>query len=220
MALMLTVVIPKISVIIIESGQKIPIYTQFVIWISDFLVDFGLFFLIIIIVAIIALFRFAKTAAGKVFFSRVRIDTPYLGDLYRKLYLSRISDNLNTMLASGIPMVKALELTANVVDNVTYEEIVIKSLEAVKAGSSLSEAMGRYPEIPGILVQMMRVGEETGELGNILKTLARFYQREVMIAVDTLVDLIEPVMIVMLGLGVGFLLASVLVPIYNISSSI
>jgi type IV pilus assembly protein PilC len=75
-------------------------------------------------------------------------------------------------------------------------------------------------EIPGIMVQMVKVGEETGDLGGILKTLAKFYQREVMQAVDTLVDLIEPVMIVMLGLGVGFLLASVLIPIYNVSSSI
>ena len=95
-----------------------------------------------------------------------------------------------------------------------------QTLESVKSGSALSDAIGKYPEIPGILVQMIRVGEETGELGNILKTLSRFYQREVMNAVDTLVDLIEPVMIVLLGLGVGFLLASVLIPIYNISSGI
>ncbi len=220
MALMLTVVIPKISVIITDSGQKVPIYTQFVIGLSNFLVDFGWFFLVAIVVAGFSIVKFAQTPNGKVFFSRMRIDTPYVGDLYRKLYLSRIADNLNTMLGSGIPMVKALELTGDVVDNIIYEDIIRQSLEAVKAGSALSEAMGKYPEIPGILIQMIRVGEETGELGNILKTLARFYQREVMNAVDTLIDLIEPVMIVMLGLGVGFLLASVLIPIYNISSSI
>ncbi len=220
MALMLTVVIPKISTIITDSGQKIPIYTQIVINLSNFLVDFGWFFLIAVIVGIFLIIRFGMTPAGKVFFARLRIDTPYVGDLYRKLYLSRISDNLNTMLGSGIPMIKALELTSNVVDNVIYEDIVKQSLDAVKGGAPLSDAIGRYPEIPGILVQMIKVGEETGELGNILKTLARFYQREVVNAVDTLVGLIEPVMIVLLGLGVGFLLASVLIPIYNISSSI
>lgn len=220
MALMLTVVIPKISTIITDSGQKIPIYTQIVISLSNFLVDFGWFFLVAVIVGIFLLIRFGSTPAGKVFFARLRIDTPYVGDLYRKLYLSRISDNLNTMLGSGIPMIKALELTSNVVDNVIYEDIVKQSLDAVKGGAPLSDAIGRYPEIPGILVQMIKVGEETGELGNILKTLARFYQREVVNAVDTLVGLIEPVMIVLLGLGVGFLLASVLIPIYNISSSI
>ena len=87
-----------------------------------------------------------------------------------------------------------------------------------KSGNPISESLGRHPEIPGIMVQMMKVGEETGELGNILKTLSRFYAREVTNAVDTLISLIEPAMVVFLGLGVGFLLASILIPIYNISA--
>jgi type IV pilus assembly protein PilC len=95
-----------------------------------------------------------------------------------------------------------------------------KTLETVKGGSSLSDALSRHPDIPNIMIQMMKIGEETGELGHILDTLAKFYQREVINAVGTLVDLIEPAMIVLLGLGVGFLLASVLIPIYNISSAI
>jgi type IV pilus assembly protein PilC len=220
MSLMLTVVIPKISSIIIDSGQEVPVYTKIVIAISNLLVNFGPFILVGLVIGGFLTYQYAQTESGKAAFSRTRIDFPYIGDLYRKLYLSRIADNLNTMLASGIPMIKALDLTANVVDNRIYEEIMRQTLESVKSGSALSDAIGKYPEIPGILVQMIRVGEETGELGSILKTLSRFYQREVMNAVDTLVDLIEPVMIVLLGLGVGFLLASVLIPIYNISSGI
>ena len=220
MVLMLTFVIPKISSIITSSGQAVPVYTRVVIGLSNFMVDFGPFLGIFVVVALFLLYRFSQTPAGKNAFARMKIDTPYVGGLYRKLYLSRISDNLNTMLSSGIPMIKALDLTANVVDNRIYEEIMQQSLEAVKAGASLSDAFSKYPEIPSILVQMVRVGEETGELGSILKTLSKFYQREVINAVDTLVNLIEPAMIVLLGLGVGFLLASVLIPIYNISSSI
>jgi type IV pilus assembly protein PilC len=105
-----------------------------------------------------------------------------------------------------------------VVGSAVYEDILAKVLTAVKAGSPLSEAFGRYPEMPSIMVQMTKVGEETGELGKILQNLSRFYSREVINAVDTLVGLIEPAMIVLLGLGVAFLLASVLIPIYNISS--
>jgi type IV pilus assembly protein PilC len=127
---------------------------------------------------------------------------------------------MNTMLSSGISMLKALELTGNVVDNKVYEDILHETLETVKSGGALSDAMSRYQEIPGILVQMIKVGEETGELGSILKTLAKFYQREVINAVDTLINLIEPVMVVALGLGVGFLLAAVLIPIYNVSSGL
>jgi type IV pilus assembly protein PilC len=127
---------------------------------------------------------------------------------------------MNTLLISGVPMIKALELTADVVDSPVYEKILRGSMELVRGGRPLSDAFATYPEVPGIVVQMVKIGEETGELGSILDTLAKFYQREVVNAVDTLVDLIEPVMIVALGLGVAFLLASVLIPIYNISSSI
>jgi type IV pilus assembly protein PilC len=220
MSLMLTVVIPKIGGILQSSGQKVPVYTQVVLGLSGFLVDFGPFIIILLIVGGVFLYRFLQTQAGKDASARLRIQIPYIGDLYKKLYLSRISDNMNTMLSSGIPMLKAIELTGNVVDNKVYENIMHETLESVKSGGSLSDSMSRYPEIPGILVQMIRVGEETGELGNILKTLAKFYQREVVNAVDTLINLIEPVMIVLLGLGVGFLLASVLIPIYNISSGL
>jgi type IV pilus assembly protein PilC len=127
---------------------------------------------------------------------------------------------MNTMITSGIPMLRALEITSSVVENQIYKQILNESMIAVKGGSSLSSSFSQYPEIPGILVQMIKVGEETGDLGGILKTMARFYQREVLVAVDTLVDLIEPVMIVLLGLGVGLLLASVLMPIYNIAGGI
>ncbi|MDD5318751.1 MAG: type II secretion system F family protein [Candidatus Pacebacteria bacterium] len=220
MSLMLTVVIPKISGILLDSGQKVPVYTSIVIGVSQFLVNYGLFILILIIIGGFMAFRFSRTAAGKASFSRFKLDIPYIGALYRKLYLARISDNMNTLLASGIPMIKALELTSTIVDNIVFEAALLQALEAVKGGAPVSEALGRHPEIPGIMTAMMKIGEETGELGHILETLAKFYQREVVNAVDTLVDLIEPIMIVLLGLGVGFLLASVLIPIYNISSAL
>ena len=220
MALMLTVVIPKISVIITSSGQPIPLYTKIVIGMSNLLVDYGPLILILLVVAVFILIRYARTDAGKDTFSGIKITLPYIGNLYTKLYLSRIADNLDTLLASGIPMVKALELTANVVDNKVYEQVIRNMTEDIKAGQSLSDTAAKHKEMPSIMVQMMKIGEETGELSSILKTLAKFYQREVVNAVDTLVDLIEPLMIVLLGLGVGFLLASVLIPIYNISSSI
>jgi type IV pilus assembly protein PilC len=220
MILMLVVVIPKISSIIIDSGQEIPVYTKIVIAASNFLVNFGPLFLIIIVIGGFIFIRYLLSSQGKVFLSNAKLRIPYISNLYKKLYLSRISDNLNTMLTSGIPMIKSLELTSSVVDNSIYESMMTQIIEDVKSGFPLSDSFGKHPQIPGILVAMTRVGEETGQVGDMLKTLARFYQKEVMTAVDTLVDLIEPMMIVLLGLGVGFLLASVLIPIYNISSSI
>jgi type IV pilus assembly protein PilC len=219
MVLMLTVVIPKISSILTDSGQEVPIYTKVVLGISSFFVDYGIFLLILIVVGIFFLWRYSRTEAGKYTFDQFKLTLPAVQVLYRKLYLSRIADNMNVMLLSGIPVVRGLDLTSKVVDNKVFEALLDKAVEDVKAGSPISDALMKSGEIPGIFIAMVKIGEETGQLGNILKTLAAFYRREVVNAIDTLVGLIEPVMIVFLGFGVAFLLASVLVPIYNISGA-
>lgn len=219
MILMLTVIIPKIALMITDSGQPIPFYTQIVLWFSSIFVNYGIFLAVGVVIAGFALWKYAKTDQGADYLDSLKLGTPYVGDLYRKLFLSRIADNLNTMIISGIPMLRALEITASVVDNRTYKAILDNTLMRVKEGNSLSEALGQYKEIPNMMTQMIKVGEETGQLGNILKSLSNFYQREVKNAVDTLVGLIEPVMIVALGVGVGVLLAAVLLPIYNIASA-
>jgi type IV pilus assembly protein PilC len=220
MGLMLTLVIPKISAILIESGQEIPIYTKIVIGLSDVLVHYGFFLILALLAAGFFAYRSMQTPSGRLMFDSIKLDIPYLGSLYQKLYLSRIADNFATMLVSGVPVVEAVEITSSVVDSATYEAILKQVAEDVKGGASISDALARHEEIPGIMSAMVRVGEETGELGKILGTLAKFYQREVSTAVDTLVDLIEPLMIVVLGLGVGTLLAAVLLPIYNLAGSI
>ncbi len=219
MILMLTVVIPNLTSILKDSGQQLPIYTRAVMSLSDFFLHYGLFILVALIIGGFFFWRWAKTPQGEYVIDRMKLTTPFFGNLFTKLYLSRIADNMNTLLQSAIPIVKALEITSAVVDNAVYKAILTDTIDGVKSGNSISESMGKHPEIPGIMVQMMKVGEETGELGNILKTLARFYAREVTNAVDALVGLIEPAMVILLGLGVGFLLASVLIPIYNISAA-
>ena len=129
-----------------------------------------------------------------------------------------MTDNMETLLSSGTPAVKSLEITAEVVGNKIYKNILLSAANEVKGGSSISEALSKYPEIPLMVVQMIRTGEETGKLTFMLKTLGRFYKKEVDNAVDTLVGLIEPVMIVVLGGAVGILLVSILGPIYNITA--
>ena len=219
MVLMLVIVIPKLSAIILETGKELPIYTKVVIAMSNFLVNYGLFFLIFISISGFAFWRFITTKHGKEYLARVSLDLPFIGDLYRKLYLARIADNLNTMLSSGIAVVHAVEIAATVVGNEIYKELLLSVAQDIRGGTPLSTAMGKHPEIPGIMVQMIKVGEETGEVGNILQTLAAFYKREVDTAIDTLIGLIEPAMIILLGLGVGGLLTSILMPIYDVASS-
>ena len=219
MVLMFTMIIPKLAVIIQSSGVAIPVYTQVVIAISKFMVNYGLFAAIAVAGAGVYLYTLSKTKKGKEIIDSMQLGIPVFGNLYSKLYLTRIADNMSTMLSSGISIVRSIEITAQIVGTKTYELILTQALEDVKAGSSFSDALGKHPELPTIFVQMVKVGEETGGVSNILKTLGTFYQREVNDAVDTLVGLIEPLMIVLLGLGVGTLLVSVLVPIYNISNA-
>ncbi|MFA5745114.1 MAG: type II secretion system F family protein [Candidatus Paceibacterota bacterium] len=219
MALMLTLVIPKISAVLVDSGQEVPIYTSIVIGISNFLVHYGIFLLIALIAGGFYMWQLGKTEHGKLVLDSLKLGVPYVGDLYQKLFLSRISDNFSTMLLSGVSVIEAIEITGSVVGNAAYATVLKEVGNDVKGGSSISDALGKHPEIPGIMVAMTKVGEETGELGKILTTLAKFYNREVTNAVDTLVGLIEPIMIVSLGLGVGTLLAAVLLPIYNLAGA-
>lgn len=220
MALMLTLVIPKISAVLIDSGQEVPVFTKLILGLSAFLVQYGIFVLIALIAGSFYVFQLRKTEKGRLVFDDLKLTIPYIGTLYKKLYFARISDNFATMLLAGVSVIEALNITAAVVGNAVYERVLRTVADDVKGGSSISDAFGRNPEMPGIMVAMTKVGEETGELGKILSTLSKFYNREVANAVDTLVGLIEPFMIVLLGLGVGILLAAVLIPIYNLAGAI
>lgn len=221
MGLMLTVVIPKIGDILADSGQELPVYTKAILGLSGFLLNYGIFLLIALVIGGYFLYQYAQKPQGSLALARLKLSMPYVGALYQKLYLARVADNMHVMLSSGIAAVRALEITADVVENKVYEEILREAVEGVKSGTALSALLVRYPgEVPAIFVQMLQIGEETGEMGNILERLAKFYNREVNAAVDTLVALIEPALIVALALGVGFLLAAVLLPIYNTTAAL
>ncbi|MDQ3076074.1 MAG: type II secretion system F family protein [bacterium] len=221
MTLMFVIVIPRLSSILIESGQTIPFFTQVIISISSFFVNYGFILIIFLVLFGVWVWKLSKTDSGKHYLDHTRLSLPVVGTLYKRLYLSRIADNLDTMLVSGIPIVRSIDITSDVVNSDVYKRILKEVADGVKSGLSLSASFEKYPDrIPGIMVQMVKVGEETGSLGQILKTLADFYKREVDDAVDTMVGLIEPVMIVVLGFGVGVLLTSILVPIYNMAGGI
>lgn len=219
MILMLVMVIPKLSAILLEAGGELPIYTKIVIATSNFFIHYGIYLFIAITALCVFAWRWARTTDGKSLVGRIELEIPYIGMLFKKLYLARIADNLHTMISSGISMTRAVEISSSVVGSEIYKNILAKAAEDIRAGVPLSGALGKYQEIPPIMVQMVKVGEESAEVANILDTLARFYAREVDAAVDTLVSMIEPAMIILLGIGVGGLLTSILLPIYNITAS-
>jgi type IV pilus assembly protein PilC len=220
MVLMFTMIIPQLRTMIEGSGAPIPVFTKAVFFISKMLIQYGLFVPVILAIVGTLVYLRLKTPGGKESLDRLKINAPLFGKLFRKVYLARIADNIDTMLTSGVPIVKAIDITSTVVGNVIYEKIINETSEAIKGGAQLSDAFAQFEPIPPIMTQMVKVGEETGSLGAILKTLAKFYAEEVERSVDTMIGLIEPAMIVMLGVSVGGLLASVMLPIYNIASGI
>ncbi len=219
MVFMLVWVFPRLTVILTETGQALPIYTRIVIGVSNFLQHYGI--ILLVFLAGVAFFsvRYSKTDQGKLYFSRIAISAPIFGNLYRKIYLARIADNLYTLLSGGITIIRSLEISAEVVGNEIYRRILLETLEAVKGGSMVSDALSRYQDFPPLFSQMLRVGEATGKISFILKNISNFYGKEVDNLVDNLVTLIEPILIVFLAVGVAILVFAVMIPIYNISSS-
>jgi len=217
--LMLIVVIPRLTDIIKETNQPIPLFTAIVIGLSNFLQHFWFLGLLIITLTALMAWRYAQTASGRLMFHRFEISIPFVGRLYREMYMSRIADNLQTLASGGIPILRSLEITAEVVGNEVYRLILLDSIESVKGGATISTIFARYPDIPPLMTQMIRIGEETGRLDQILKSLAAFYRKEVDSLVDNLITLIEPILILVMGVLVGGMVAAILVPIYNITAS-
>lgn len=220
LVVMLVVVFPRLISIFEETGQPVPFYTQAVIYLSVFLQRWGLLLLIAIAGGGVLVWRWAGTAPGKLFFHRLQVNVPIMGDLYRKLFMARLTDNLQTLIAGGIPIVRALTITGDVVGNVVYKKAIERAIESVKAGSTISAAFEATPEIPPLVTQMIRIGETSGRLDFILASVARFYSKDVDSVLESIVALVEPALIIFLGIGVGALVASVLVPLYNLVGSI
>src|SRR3989338_2439238 len=218
MILMFVIILPQLIPILNEVGGELPIYTRALIGLSNIMRTFGVLVLLICGVIGLFLWRYYQTDAGRLMAHRFQISIPLVGTLYRKLYMARLADNLQTLLSGGIPVVRALEITGEIIGNEVYRLALLESIESIKGGSSISASFARHPDIPPLLSQMVRIGEETGRLDNILKSIARFYQKEVVNLVDNLVDLIEPIMILVLGGGVGLLVAAILMPIYSITA--
>ena len=219
LTLMMVVVIPRLATIFTETGQELPFYTQAILSLSYFLQTWGLLVLFFLIVGVVMVVRWEKTNEGRVFFHRLQVRTPIIGPLLQKLYTARFTDNLKTLISGGIPILRALSITGDVVGNEVYKAALMEAIESVKSGNTISAAFERTPEIPVLVTGMIRVGESSGRLDFILQSIARFYQREVDTTVDNLVALIEPLLILFLGGAVAILVSSVMIPLYNLVGS-
>lgn len=220
MAAMLTFVVPKMAAMFAEEGVQLPLVTRIVLGASSLFVDYWHITFPVIIIGIFAFKRWAKTDDGAETIDNYVLKIPVMKTLIQKLFLQRLADNMNTMLTNGVPIVKSIDITASIVENRVYRKLLERVSVKVQTGKSFSKALYEEPLIPNILVQMVHIGEETGELGFILKNLAVFYQRELENSIDNMIALIEPAMIVSLGIGVGVLVSAILLPMYALTDAI
>lgn len=217
---MLTVVMPRLISIFAETNQQLPLYTQVVVFFSETLRRFGIVILILLGIASVLVWRWSRTKEGRFFFHKLQLNLPIVGQIYRKIYMAQFSDNLQTLFASGIPILRALSITGDVIGNVVYKEAMKDAIEFVRGGGTISDALEKVEEVPVFVTQMVRIGEASGRLDFILGVVTKFYRRDVDATLDSLVSLIEPVLIIVLGVGVGILVAAVLVPLYNLVGNI
>ena len=219
MLLVLTVIIPNLKVVFDDAGVALPWYTSVIIGIGVFLQKFWIILFLALGMGGVAFWRYLQTPIGKSSWERFILSVPMVGPLLQKVYLARLSDNLETLLSAGVPVIRSMQVTATVIGNDVYRDILLDAIDSVKGGSTISDALEKYNEIPPLLTQMMRIGEESGKMNTMLQSLSRFYRREVDTMVDGFVSLIEPVLILVLGFAVAFLVAAVLLPLYSLSSA-
>ncbi len=217
--LVMVMVIPGLTTILTESGQDLPWSTKIVIWSSKFLKEMGWLLAIILIGFIVFLFRYNKTKEGRAQIDAIKLKIPIFGKILQKTYLSRLSDNLGVLIKGGVSIIESLNVSGQVIGNAVFEKIIFQARDDVKIGKMISSTFEQYEEIPPIFNQMVRTGEKTGKLDLILEKLSTFYSKEVESVVDNISQLIEPILLVLLGIGVSILVFSVFMPIYNLAGA-
>ncbi len=219
-AVVMIFVIPNLTKILEESGQELPFLTKLVIGISDFLRGYWWLALFMLVGLGGGVWYYTRTASGKALWDKLKLKLPIFGGLFKKVYLARFAENLSTLIKGGIPIIQSLTITADVVGNTLYQEIILRAREEVRKGNTMSSVLSTEKAVPAMVGQMIRIGEQTGKLDMILVKIASFYGKEVDEMVGSMTELIQPILILILGAGAGILVAAILLPIYNLGSSL
>jgi type IV pilus assembly protein PilC len=211
-------VIPQISKMFIENNIPMPTITKFFQAISDFLTRFGIFALIILIAFIYYLSQYFKTKEGRLFLFKTLNDLPIFGPLIINLYVAQFLESLYYLVKGGVPLIYALEIVKESIANPYYESAIESIIEDVKKGKPLSESMTQFPNIfPSLVIEGMRTSEKTGQLAEVTLTIFNFYNETVENQVGNLGESLQPILIIVLGAGLGLLEASLLIPLLTLT---
>lgn len=216
--LVVTVVIPQLKSVFVEADVKLPFLTRFLLNIGDFILNWGLG-LVIFFGAVIALFiKYLRTEEGRRFWQQTTLSIPILGGIVKKVALSRFSSSCSALIKGGLPIANSLEIAGKITTNIVYEKILANTAEAIRTGSSISQYLAQYPDyFPPMVIQMISVGESSGRVEDLLMRVADFYSNEVDQTVSNIAEIIQPILIIALGVFMGLFIAAVLLPIYNLA---
>lgn len=211
-------VAPQMMDIFQEFGQNPPLLTRILIGFGQFLMDWGIIVGVIIVGVIIAMINYFKTKEGQNVLSFWSMKIPIIGNIYKSIYISRFAESFGTLLHGGIPVVQALEVAGSATGNFVFDTIGKEVAEGVRRGEPISKLLQNYPEyFPPLVSQMVYVGENTGRLDTLLKRISVYYFNEVENGFKVLLEMIQPVLIVVIAIFVGILIAGVLLPIYQLA---
>ncbi len=216
LALLVFFVIPQLAGVLEGTDQSLPLLTKIIIDSSSFFRSWGWLVILVISILIFFCFRYYFTEKGKKFFDRTFLRLPIIGSLLKMIYITRFAENLSTLISGGLPIAQALETVGDIIGNTSYKEIIFKTRDEVRRGEPISGVLTRSPELfPPVFVQMVLVGEKTGSLDTTLMNIVDFYRKEIDRTIDNTLSIVEPVLIVFLGLVVAGLMLSILMPLYR-----
>ena len=219
--LMLIMVVPKLAETFRDLNVELPATTKFIMAMADFFATKWYILILIIIVLIFLIRRVSKTSSGKRFFDLVSLKLPIISPIIKKTYATHTIRTLSSLIVSGVPIIEALDIVSGTLGNVYFKNAIIEATEKVKKGIKLSEALKPYEKLySSLVVQMIQVGEETGETSGILLKLADFYEEEITEITRNLSSVIEPLLMLFIGGVVGFFAVSMFQPIYSMLGTI
>ena len=218
-AIILIFVVPKLSEVYKDLGIVLPLPTRILIALSGFLVKFWWLVIILIVVGVIALRRYRKTPEGALVVDRLLLKVPVMGKLNRDSSLTEFTRTLGALVAAGVPIIEALKIAGETATNATHRLALENVSSLVEKGISLSNALGREETFPPLIAQMASVGEETGKMDEVLTKVSIFFEQEVEQEVKNLTTALEPIIMIVLGIMVGLLMISIILPIYSITSA-
>lgn len=218
---MMTFVIPTFMNMFSDMDVEMPAITQFVINLSDFFVAFWWLVIIVAVAVVLVIRAYAKTIPGRVMFSTMKIKLPVVSNVQVKSSSAKFARTLSTLLRAGVPMIQALEITANSLDdNIIFQRAVLSARDQVANGSSLSKPIKMCGLFPAMVVHMISIGEETGNLEDMLENVAEYFEEEVTTATEQMMTVLEPMMILVLALIVGVIILAILQPMMTLYDAV